>query len=166
VIRGPGTSDATIEYLFRLLTSLGKLPVEVKDTPGFLANRLQMALAREAMLCIADGLASAEDIDRLFTHSIGFRLVAAGPLAIADFGGLDVYLRVFDTLAQDIPERFEPPDVLKELVGEGRLGAKTGRGFLEYGAGTPSAVQTRDRRLLQLSRLLASPEWAADEGGE
>jgi 3-hydroxybutyryl-CoA dehydrogenase len=162
VIRGPATSDKTIRRVFETLRELGKEPVEVTDSPGFLANRLQMALAKEAMLCLEEGVASAEDIDRLFSSSIGFRLAAVGPLGIADFAGLDVYLEVFETLAGGVSDRFSPPALLRELVGRGELGAKTGSGFLRYDDGRAGLVAQRDQRLLELSRLKASDRWDGD----
>jgi 3-hydroxyacyl-CoA dehydrogenase len=162
VIRGPRTSDATVTSLMEWLKGLDKVPVEVKDVPGFLANRLQMALVKEAMLCVSDGVATAEDVDRLFTHSIGFRLAAAGPLAVADFAGLPIYSRVFDTLAEEFSERFEAPSILTELVAEGRTGTASGAGFLEYGDRSAALVEARDRRLLALARLQASSDWNGD----
>ena len=162
VIRGLHTSDETVTCLMEWLTGLGKVPVEVKDVPGFLANRLQMALVKEAMLCVSDGVASAEDIDRLFTHSIGFRLAAAGPLAVADFAGLPIYNRVFETLAEEFSDRFEAPSILTQLVAEGRTGTASGAGFLEYGDRSAALVEARDRRLLALARLQASSDWNGD----
>jgi 3-hydroxyacyl-CoA dehydrogenase len=162
LIRGPSTSDESVRRVSEMLHQLDKEPVEVADRPGFLANRLQMALAREAILCLEEGVASAEDIDRLFSSSIGFRLAAAGPLAIADFAGLDVYLEVFETLAAGVSDRFQPPALLRELVESGRLGAKTGDGFLRYENGRSGPVQLRDQRLLELSRLKMSERWGVD----
>jgi 3-hydroxyacyl-CoA dehydrogenase len=162
VIRGPATSDDTVSRIFEVLRQLGKEPVEVSDSPGFLANRLQMALAREAILCLEEGVATAEDIDRLFSSSIGFRLAAAGPLAIADFAGLDVYLEVFETLTDGVSERFQPPALLRELVRDGQLGTKTGNGFMRYDDGRAGIVALRDQRLLELSRLKLSDRWRGE----
>jgi 3-hydroxybutyryl-CoA dehydrogenase len=163
VIRGPKTSEEVVARVVGILRELGKEPVEVTDTPGFLANRLQMALAKEAMLCLAEGVATADDIDRLFANSIGFRLAAAGPLAIADFAGLDVYEQVLETLAHGVSERFEPPQLLRSHVRRGRLGAKTGGGFLDFGERVSELIALRDQRLLALSRLRDSDEWSSVE---
>jgi 3-hydroxyacyl-CoA dehydrogenase len=163
VIRGPATSEETVRRVFRTLTALGKQPVEVADIPGFLANRLQMALAREAILCLSEGVATAEDIDRLFSNSIGFRLAAAGPLGIADFAGLDVYLEVFKTLTRGVSDRFQAPALLEELVAQGKLGTKTGSGFLNYSDGRGQLPALRDRRLLALAQLKASSAWGAED---
>jgi 3-hydroxybutyryl-CoA dehydrogenase len=163
VIRTPRTSDEAVAFVVDLLETIGKVPVVVPDVPGFIANRLQMALAKEAILCVAEGLASAEQLDRLFINSIGFRLAAAGPLAIADFAGLDVYLSVFRTLAAD-SERFEPPDALRVLAEGGHVGVKSGAGFVSHD--DPQAeLGLRDRRLLALSRLRATAEWGEDDPG-
>lgn len=165
VVRGRDTSDATIDRVITILKALGKVPVEVKDMPGFLANRLQMALVKEAMLCIEEGVASPADIDKLVTQSIGLRLVIAGPLAVADLSGLDVYLKIFETLAGGVSERFEPPKVLKDLIAQGKLGVKTEAGFFDYKGSSAASLEVRDRRLLALSQLRASDSWEKQESG-
>jgi 3-hydroxybutyryl-CoA dehydrogenase len=160
IVPAPGTSAHTISRITEILASLGKEPVVVPDIPGFVANRLQMALVREAMICVEDGLMSAPDIDRLFVNSIGFRLAAVGPLQVADHAGLEIYEKVFQTLGADAGERFRPPTILTNLVGDGALGVKTGAGFLSYDDAEPDPVALRDERLRLLATLTSSTAWA------
>lgn len=132
VVRGSNTSSAVIDFVVELLTRAGKLPIVVKNSPGFVANRIQFALVREALLCWQEGLASAEDIDAIVSSSFGMRLAALGPLTNADLGGLDTYRSILDFLSTHLGDRFAVPAVLDELVNGGRLGVKTGNGISEY----------------------------------
>lgn len=133
VVRGAKTSQEVVSLVVGLLTRAGKTPVVVKNSPGFVANRIQFALVREALLCLEEGLASAEDIDSIVSSSFGVRLAVLGPLANADLGGLDTYRSILDFLSGQLGERFAVPPVLDTLVSEGRLGVKSGRGIGEYG---------------------------------
>jgi 3-hydroxybutyryl-CoA dehydrogenase len=90
IVKGQYTSEQTVDLVYRLLVSIGKKPVKIlKEVPGFLGNRLQFALYREALYCLKEGIASAEDIDMAVKGSYGFRLPTLGPLETSDFGGLD-----------------------------------------------------------------------------
>jgi 3-hydroxybutyryl-CoA dehydrogenase len=157
IVRGPHTSDAAVDRVVKLLRAMDKVPVEVPDVPGFIANRLQMALVKEAILCVDEGLMAPADLDRIFQNSIGFRLPAAGPLAVADFAGLDVYLSVFETLEAS-SSRFAAPEGLRRAVQEGRLGAKSGKGFLPHDS-PEGELAERDARLLALAGLRTQEEW-------
>lgn len=129
VVRAAATRDDVVATTVDLLARAGKDPVVVRNSPGFVANRLQFALVREALLCLEEGLASAEDIDRIVSGSFGVRLAALGPLANADLGGLDTYAWILDDLSHRLGPRFDPPAVLLDHVAAGRLGAKTGAGL-------------------------------------
>ncbi|MFI7481606.1 3-hydroxyacyl-CoA dehydrogenase family protein [Kocuria sp. M1R5S2] len=130
VIPGPRTSEDTVRSAVSLLEELEKVPVVVADSPGFVANRLQFALVREAHLMLGEGLASAEDIDTVVSNSFGFRLAAFGPFLIGDMAGLDVYAGAYRTLEDAYGERFSVPRSIAEAVAGGRLGLKSGQGLL------------------------------------
>jgi 3-hydroxybutyryl-CoA dehydrogenase len=133
VIPAPGTLAAVVESVVALLREVGKEPVVVKSVPGFVANRIQNVMAAEALRCLEQGLATAEDIDAIVRGSFGFRLGAYGPLRIADLAGLDTYLGVYDYLfARLRAAQYEPPDVLRRLVEEGRTGVKALGGIYDY----------------------------------
>jgi 3-hydroxybutyryl-CoA dehydrogenase len=152
IVRGAKTSDETAELCYRLMLKLGKKPVRLlKEVPGFLFNRLQFALYREALHCLETGVATAEDIDLVVKAGYGFRLAALGPLETSDFGGLDTFLRICRNLFPHLEDSKKPPRLLKKLVGEGKLGVKTGEGFYKYPKATlKRKIQHRDRRLIQL----------------
>jgi 3-hydroxybutyryl-CoA dehydrogenase len=105
-------------------------------------------MIREAFLCWEEGLASADDIDRIVTASFGLRLASAGPLRNADLGGLDTYRSILEVLSARLGERFEVPQSLNRLVESGRLGAKSGAGISTYDAGDVTRIEReRDERL-------------------
>jgi 3-hydroxybutyryl-CoA dehydrogenase len=138
VIRGAATSDTTVRRACGLLADAGKTPVVVrKDVPGFVGNRLQHALQREAMSLVAHGIADPEDIDLVVTQGFGRRLGVVGPLAICDLAGLDLVLDVDRYLLRDLEDSPEPSPVLEGLVAAGHIGVATGKGFREW---TPEAV--------------------------
>ncbi len=158
IVRGEKTSDETAEITYRLLLKLGKKPVRVlREAPGFLFNRLQFALYREAIHCLETGVATAEDIDLVVKAGYGFRLATLGPLETSDFGGLDTFYRVAQNLFPQISDAKTPPSILKKLNEEGKLGVKTGEGFYKY---PPSVIKRkireRDRRLIQQLKLFRS----------
>lgn len=151
VVKGHSTSDKTVDLVCQLLVSIGKKPVRIsKEIPGFLGNRLQFALYREALYCLKEGVASAEDIDMAVKGTFGFRLPTIGPLETSDFGGLDTFLNIAKYLFKEIDRSTEPPEILKEKVEQGKLGIKTGEGFFRY---TPSQtekkIKERDHQFLQ-----------------
>lgn len=152
VVRGAATSDEVVAVAQELLAGAGKLPVVVRNSPGFVANRIQFALVREALLCYQEGLASAEDIDRIVSNSFGLRLAVLGPLANADLGGLDTYRSILQFLSSTLGERFAVPEVLDRLVEEGRLGVKSGAGISEYDA--PTIARLTEYRDNALERVI------------
>ena len=156
VIATQETSRETVDRVLDLLRAIGKRPAEVADRAGFVSNRLQMALLREALACVEEGLATRENLDEVVRSTFGFRLPFFGPFLIADMAGLDTYASVFETLERDVGPGFAVPDALRELVGQGRLGTKTGEGFGEYSEAERDALLLeRDRRYAALSKLLA-----------
>jgi 3-hydroxybutyryl-CoA dehydrogenase len=130
VIRGLQTSDATHDAVHAMAVKLGKTPITVKNAPGFVVNRILIPMINEAFFVLAEGLASAEDIDagmKLGTNQ------PIGPLALADMIGLDVCLAVMDVYVEEYADsKYRPCPLLKEMVAAGWLGRKTGRGVYRY----------------------------------
>jgi 3-hydroxybutyryl-CoA dehydrogenase len=154
VIPAPATDARVVEDVVASLTRLGKAAVVVGDGPGFVANRIQFAMFREAARIVEDGLATPEQVDEVVRSSFGFRLPFFGPFTIADMAGLDVYADIYDTLERGLGTRFAAPGVLRERVAAGELGVKTGRGFRALSQ--PEAddlVARRDRAYAGLARL-------------
>jgi len=160
VVKGDQTSEETLEVSYRLLSKIKKAPVKLNfELPGFLINRIQVAMAREVFDLYEKGVASAADIDKAVKGSFGFRLASIGPLLTADLGGLDTWLRVAENLLPKIQSSVEPPQALKRLVSQGHSGIKSGKGFYDY-AGDFSkkeldgAIENRDREFLQRLKTL------------
>jgi len=130
VIRGLQTSDATHDAVFAMAKALGKTPITVKNAPGFVVNRILVPMINEAFFVLAEGLASAEDIDagmKLGTNQ------PIGPLALADMIGLDVCLAVMNVYVEEYADsKYRPAPLLKEMVAAGWLGRKNGRGVYTY----------------------------------
>jgi 3-hydroxybutyryl-CoA dehydrogenase len=156
IVKGQYTSDQTVELVYQLLVAIGKKPVKIlKEVPGFLGNRLQFALYREALYCLKEGIASAEDIDLAVKGSYGFRLPTLGPLETSDFGGLDTYLHIAEYLFKEIDRSTEPPEFLRDKVRQGKLGVKTGEGFFRYSPEeAEKRIKERDRQFLQRLKCL------------
>jgi 3-hydroxybutyryl-CoA dehydrogenase len=129
VVRAAQSSRAAVELALALAVRLGKEPIEVADAPGFASSRLGIAIGLEAMRMLEAGVASAADIDKAMTLGYGFPM---GPLRLTDLVGLDVRLSIAEYLAQELGERFTPPQILREKVARGELGKKSGRGFYEW----------------------------------
>ena len=130
VVAHAGTAPAAVETAVTLARRFGKEPIVVRDSPGFASSRLGVALGLEAMRMLEEGVASAEDIDRAMTLGYNHPM---GPLRLTDVVGLDVRLAIARYLHRTLGEaRFTPPAILERLVGEGKLGKKTGEGFFEW----------------------------------
>ncbi len=130
VVWGPETSDATRDAAVAFVRRLGKEPVVVRDAPGFASSRLGIVLGMEAIRMVEQGVASPEDIDRAM--ELGYRH-PMGPLRLTDLVGLDVRLGIAEYLHETLgSDAFEPPELLRSMVAEGRLGKKSGRGFYDW----------------------------------
>ena len=151
VVPGPDTSQNSTDILCKLLKQAGKSPVVLqKESLGFIGNRLQFALLREAISLVESGVATAEDVDRVVTSSFGRRLAVAGPFEVFDIAGWDTILHIIDELFPHIESSKMSPDTIRKMVETGDLGVKSGRGFYTWDEGKVS-----DRRA-QISETLAT----------
>jgi 3-hydroxybutyryl-CoA dehydrogenase len=159
VVRGPDTDPAQADRLCAYMRGCGSVPVLVrKDKPGFLANRLQHALAREAFAMIDEGVATPEDVDAAVRFGFGFRYLAAGPVLQRDHAGLDVHCAAAATMYPTLSNQSEPAAVLKGHVAAGRLGMKAGAGFYDWPEDRRKAEQARYNGLLQQGLALLAAE--------
>jgi 3-hydroxybutyryl-CoA dehydrogenase len=130
VVRGLLTSDATAQTAVEVGRRMGKEPVQAKDSPGFISNRILCPMINEAVFALQEGLGTAEDIDQVMKLGMSHPI---GPLALADLIGLDVVLFVMQVLQRDLGEdKYRPSPLLRQMVDAGRLGRKTGQGFFSY----------------------------------
>jgi 3-hydroxyacyl-CoA dehydrogenase len=160
VVKGDETIDEVVDITCELLERIKKAPVRLhREIPGFLVNRIQIAMAREVLDLYEKGIASAEDIDEAVKGSIGFRLASIGPLLTMDLGGLEIWSRVLENLLPHIQHSTKPPKVLKRLVDQGHKGIKSGKGFYDYGLDfskgqLEGVIKRRDQEFLDRLRNL------------
>lgn len=155
IIPHAGTDEATVDAAREIVHATGKETAVVKDVTGFVLNRLQYALFHEATQLVEEGVADPEDIDTLVRTTFGFRLPFFGPFAIADMAGLDVYNFCYKSLQTDFPERFATPKILSDLVEAGKLGTKSGEGFLDVPAErTPELIAYRNKAYVAMQKLI------------
>jgi 3-hydroxybutyryl-CoA dehydrogenase len=130
VIRGHATTDRTTETVMEAARALGKTPVEVNDYPGFVSNRVLMPMINEAIFCVMEGVAAPEAIDTVMKLGMAHPM---GPLALADFIGLDVCLAILEVLHRGLgDDKYRPAPLLRRMVAAGHWGRKSGKGFYEY----------------------------------
>ena len=131
LIRGQDTSDETAARVSGIAESLGKTPVQVNDYPGFVANRVLLPMINEAIFCVMEGVAEPEAIDTVMKLGMAHPM---GPLALADFIGLDVCLAILEVMHEGLGDpKYRPCPLLRRMVAAGHLGRKSGRGFFTYG---------------------------------
>ena len=159
VVSGGETARETADFVYDLALRLGKKPIRVKDIPGFVLNRLQLAVFREALSIVESGAAGLEDIDGAMKYGLGLRYACLGPFETVDLGGVDVFYKIASYLFDDLENRGDVPDMLKSLYENGCLGVKSGRGFYDYAGGkAEEAVKNRDRRIIRVTDALFEDE--------
>lgn len=129
IVRGDRTVDDTIAQVREVAEKMGKTAIVVRDSPGFATSRLGVTIGLEAIRMLEENVASAEDIDRAMELGYNHPM---GPLRLTDLVGLDVRLGIAEYLASTLGPRFEPPQLLRDLVSQGKLGKKTGEGFYKW----------------------------------
>jgi len=138
VIRGYATSDAVTQTVMDMSKNLGKIPVEVNDYPGFVANRILMPMINEAIITLHEGVAGVAEIDTVMKLGMAHPM---GPLQLADFIGLDVCLSIMRVLHDGFGNpKYAPCPLLVNMVTAGKLGRKSGEGFYAYTAGSKDVV--------------------------
>lgn len=159
VIRGERTAAAVVDLACDLARRIGRLPIRVeKDAPGFLWNRLQLALVREAIHVVEQGIASPEAVDLAISAGLGLRWSAVGPFRLMDLGGLATFHAIAPYLYRDLSRTEEPQGMLAAKVTAGETGVRAGRGFYDYAAGAgDAAIAARDARLFALLKLRRLP---------
>jgi 3-hydroxybutyryl-CoA dehydrogenase/5-formyl-3-hydroxy-2-methylpyridine 4-carboxylate dehydrogenase len=155
VIRGAQTDQATIDATYAVVEAIGMIPAEVKrDVPGFVENRILYAIMREALHLLDEGVASAEDIDKITKWGIGYKLAVIGPLELLDVAGLDIYTAVASYLNKDLSNADGISATVTSKVDAGKLGIKTQGGLFDY---TPEKIQQLQQ---QRGRLLVASKKA------
>lgn len=155
LVIGEDTSDETVSKMKALVCGLNKKPVCVKEIDGFIINRLQFALLREAMYIVDSGAATVQDIDDVMRYGMGLRLAALGPFRIADFGGLDTFEHISNYLFKELDNSKDGNAKLQSMVKEGKLGIKSGAGYYDYSGGKDiEAIKERDKLYIKLAKCL------------
>ncbi|AMQ04693.1 3-hydroxyacyl-CoA dehydrogenase family protein [Sporosarcina psychrophila] len=149
VVKGEKTDQVTIERAMNLLNEMNKKPILInKEVPGFIGNRLQYALFREAQSLLDEGVATKEDIDAAVTYSIGRRLPITGPLMTADMGGLDVFSAISNYLFEDLSNESKSGVHLSNLVNQKKFGDKSGEGFYMWDQETSETINAEREKTL------------------
>ncbi len=155
MVRCDETADETVDSLYETLVRVGKKPVVInREVSGFVGNRMQFALFREALHIVEEGLASPEDVDRVLKYGLGLRYAVLGPFEVADYGGVDTYFHICDSLFADLDTRKDANKIIRSLYQAGDYGIKTGEGFYDYRtADAKQLLRTRDEKLIGILEL-------------
>lgn len=156
ILPGRQTAEGTIQTIKQVAERIGKIPVVLrKEVPGFIGNRIQFAILREAFHILREGVASAEDIDKVVSYGPGFRFPAVGPFQAMDLGGLDTFHRITQYLFPELGCEREVPPELAARVEVGKFGAKTLEGFYRYTEESlEEVIRRRDIRFVELLKVL------------
>lgn len=155
VIKGEETDEETVKKIYEMCELVGKKPVMVKDAPGFVLNRIQLAVLRECLNIVERGIASPEDVDKVMKYALGIRYACLGPFEVVDHGGIDIFHHIANYLFEDLSSEKESFYLLKEYFEKGRLGVKTQNGFYDYSKGKDEeAIIYRDQLYTKIVRCL------------
>jgi 3-hydroxybutyryl-CoA dehydrogenase len=166
VVKGAATSQDTVERTIGLLERMEKVPVRVlKEVPGHLLNRIQFALLRETLALLQEGVATAEEIDKGVSGSLGLRFATIGPLRSIDLAGLDLFWYGMRNMYQYLDNSIELQQIIHEKVKTGHAGRKAGKGFFEYQGDGPVSVEERERdtKTMEILKILY-PKKEEDNG--
>lgn len=156
LIKADETSEQTVTALKELIDIIGKQSVVVlKDVNGFIGNRIQFAVYREALKIVEEGIATVEDVDKAMKFGPGFRYPVLGPFETADLGGLDTFYYISSYLFNELSDAKEPTKLQKELVANNNLGVKTGKGWYDYSDGKgEAAMERRDANFYKMLKSI------------
>lgn len=155
IVKDDNTNEDTINATYDILKEIGKSPVVLKkEITGFIVNRVQVAMLREAFHLMEEGVATAEDIDTAMKGSMGFKWAFCGPMESQDLAGLQTTEAMVGNIMQDLSNTREVPSFLKEMVDNDQLGIRTNEGFYNYDDNGENAIHTRDDHFLDLLKLL------------
>ncbi|HHZ02094.1 MAG TPA: 3-hydroxyacyl-CoA dehydrogenase family protein [Tissierellia bacterium] len=157
IISGDKTKEETSEIVKELALYIERKPVMVKkDISGFILNRLQYAILREAFYIVENGVASVEDVDNVMKYGLGRRYACIGPFETIDFGGIDIFFNVGSYMFKELSNSTEVSPLLRELYEEGAYGVKTGKGFYDYsGDKAEKAIEKRDKDFMKVAKALS-----------
>lgn len=159
IIKGEETNEEVTKVIYDICEKVGKKPVIVKNFPGFVLNRISLAILRECLNIAEKGIASIEDIDKVMKYGLGIRYACLGPFEIADHGGLDIFDNIAEYLFKDLSNAEQSFYLLKNAVENGELGIKTGKGFYDYSDGRDKeAIMYRDKMYTKISKCLFMDE--------
>ena len=159
VIQGEKTSDETVAVIRDLALAVEKKPVAVKDAPGFALNRIQLAILRECLHIVDEGIASPEAVDAVMKYGLGLRYACLGPFEVCDLGGLDIFNNIASYLFADLSDKKEPFGMLADRAAKGEFGVKSGRGFYDYANGRDAEIiEYRDAMFTKLAKCLYGKE--------
>ena len=158
LIKGEGTNDETVNTLVELVKRIGKESVVVqKDASGFIGNRIQFAVFREALNIVEQGIATIEDVDKAMKYGPGFRYPVLGPLETADLGGLDTFYYISSYLFSELSSVKNPTPLLQEFMDSKNFGVKSGKGFYDYSDGKGElAMKRRDKNFFKMLKHIHS----------
>ena len=155
IIKGEKTDPAKAEVVRELALQVGRKPVVVGDAPGFVLNRIQLAILRESLHIVEEGICEPEAVDDVMKYGLGLRYACLGPFEVCDMGGLDIFNNIASYLFADLCDKKESFGMLKEAVEGGHFGVKTGKGFYDYSGGkAEEAIRHRDEMYTKVAKTL------------